>query len=168
MRLRGIKKHDLLTWLGATILLVAWIMQQTYLQETADKLSRLNSAKLNTTLLNTNGLVLEGLLSVPGIKKESLEPLTAQLNQNLLSLYEGLGSEQVETKRSEIKSAFGPFSGSASFSQTIKKLTFDEAAIRLAAANAWWIFVCVYLAGGLLTLAGSILKATAEVTKPGV
>ncbi len=162
MRLSGVKRHDLMTWAGTAILLLAWIVQQTYLQETADKLSKLNSAKVTAAVLSTNGLVLEGLADVPGTKKESLELLRTKLKQSVDALFDGLRTAKLVTKHSEANFTFGPISGGASYSETIKILTLDEARIRQAASEAWWIFMAIYLAGGVLTLGGSVLKATAK------
>jgi hypothetical protein len=53
-------------------------------------------------------------------------------------------------------------SASASYTEAIKIVALDEARIRKAASEAWWIFVIVYLAGGLLTLSGAVLKAVKE------
>jgi len=48
MRTRRVRAHDLLTWSEAFVLLSAWIVQQTFVEETAAKLSKLSSAKVNT------------------------------------------------------------------------------------------------------------------------
>jgi len=114
-------------------------------------------------VLNGHGQVLKGLQEIPGIKKEAIEALIEKLKESEQALFKELGTETVTIRDGEVKSeitlpGFGGLSFGASFSETIKTFAVDEANIKRRASIAWWVFVVVYIIGGVLTLLGSILK----------
>jgi len=164
MYIRGIRRYELLTWIGAGILLLAWLMQQTYLQETTDRLSKLNSAKIIAGVLHSNDLILQGIANINDIKKDDIQSLRQQITQSEAALFHDLESEQTITKHSEAKANFGFISAGASYSETIKTFAVDEARIKRAASQAWWAFVIVYLVGALLSLSGAVLKGVRDGT----
>jgi hypothetical protein len=56
-----VRLYDLVSLVGAIVLLLTWIMQQTYLQETTSRLSELNSYKVAAAILEPNSLMLKAL-----------------------------------------------------------------------------------------------------------
>jgi hypothetical protein len=167
MRVFGIKLYDLMSSVGAAILLIAWLVQQTYLQETSDKLTSLNAARTLATVLQSNRLVLEAIEAIKGVDKEKIKSLLDTSEENQNAVFKDLSTTRViKHEETEINPSSGlgktlgktlGIGGRASLILTETRV--EEVRIRESASRAWWTFLAIYLVGGLMALSGSILKA---------
>src|SRR5208282_5425646 len=107
MRPRGSKLYDLMSSGGAAILLIAWLVQQTYLQETNDRLAKLNSVMTTARVIDSNRLVLQALASMNGADTKNITSLLSDIEQSELSLFDTLQTEHAEAGLTQVPLA-GP------------------------------------------------------------
>jgi hypothetical protein len=117
------------------------------------------------SVMDSSRLILQALSSMKGADTNLIASLVSDLGQRELSLFGDLQTKHIIHVEGDISPRLHGLAqklvelgGEARGSYSQETVEVEEASIRRAANRAWWVFIAVYLVGGLITLCGSVLK----------